>query len=65
MSGTDTRMVFATSSKQIIIYDVRNMSEPEQIRESPLRHQLRRVACDIVTHEGFVVGSTEVITVIL
>ena len=41
MSLTDTRLVFATSNNQILVYDIRNMGMPEQQRESPLKHQVR------------------------
>ena len=59
ISGSEYRMVVASSKQQILVYDVRNLSKPEQIRESPLRHQIRKVACDIITNNRFTVGSVE------
>jgi cell cycle arrest protein BUB3 len=53
------RIIVGTSNHQIMIYDVRNLSAPEQVRESPLRHQIRKIACKR-EGENFAVGSTEV-----
>lgn len=58
LSLTDTRVVVATSGRQILIYDIRNMSQPEVARESPLRHQTRKVAC-FSDGNGYALGSIE------
>lgn len=60
ISGHSNRLVVATSTRDILIFDIRYMSGPEQTRESPLRHQTRKVACDPVTGQSFTVGSVEV-----
>lgn len=59
ISGCDNHLVIATSTREILIYDVRNLSTPAQTRESPLRHQIRKVACDTVTNNSFTIGSVE------
>lgn len=59
ISGSENRLVIASSNHEILVYDIRNLSSPEQIRESPLRHQIRKVACDKVTHSRFTIGSVE------
>jgi cell cycle arrest protein BUB3 len=58
LSVCGSRAVVASSLKQIHIFDLRFLSGPEQIRESPLKHQLRKVAC---SPEGnsFTVSSVE------
>eukprot|EP01041_Mallomonas_annulata_P002543 gene2543-4959_t len=58
LSITDTRVIIATAGRHILIYDVRNMSQVEQIRESPLRHQTRKVAC-FPDGTGYALGSIE------
>lgn len=44
----------------MIVYDQRNLSIPEQIRESPLRYLTRHISC-FPNGEGFAIGSIEVI----
>lgn len=51
-------LVVATSGRHIHIYDVRNMSEPEQRRESSLKHQTRCVAA-FPDGKGYVLSSIE------
>ena len=58
ISTSDHRVVVGTSERHILIYDVRNLSQVENERESPLRHQTRKVACSI-DGRFFAVGSTE------
>lgn len=63
LSCSNNRLVVATSARDLTVYDVRYLSgrtQPEQQRESPLRHQTRTVACDPVSNAVFAVGSTEV-----
>ena len=60
LSLSRTKAVVALSSKEVLIFDLRNMSAPEQARESPLKHQLRRVALDAVSGDWFVLASSEV-----
>ena len=62
LSLTSTRIVVATSERHIVVYDSRNLSAPEQVRESPLRYQTRKVSC-FPNGEGFALGSIEVGTV--
>ena len=58
LSASQHKVVVATSERHILVYDIRNMVQPEQERESPLRHQTRKVACSI-DGRFFAVGSTE------
>lgn len=39
------RLVVATAGRHVNIYDLRNMSQPEQRRESSLKYQTRCVRC--------------------
>lgn len=41
MSIFNHKFAVATSNRFINIYDIRNMSEPEEQRESPLKYQTR------------------------
>lgn len=59
LSLTSTRVVVATSDRHITVFDKRNLSVPEQIRESPLRYLTRQISC-FPNGEGFVIGSIEV-----
>ncbi|MCP9264536.1 Mitotic checkpoint protein BUB3 [Dirofilaria immitis] len=52
------RILIGTKDRKIIIWDVRNLGEPEQIRDSPLKFQTRAVKC-FPTGEAFVVASIE------
>jgi cell cycle arrest protein BUB3 len=47
LSLAGSRIVVATSTKKLLVYDIRFLSTPEQMRESPLKHQLRKVACSL------------------
>lgn len=39
------RLVVAMAERNVSVYDVRKMEEPEQRRESALKYMTRRVAC--------------------
>lgn len=52
------RVVVGTSSQQIHIYDIRQMSVCEQVRESPLMHQTRALRC-FPDGQGFALSSIE------
>jgi cell cycle arrest protein BUB3 len=58
ISTCKNKIVVATSGRQIAIYDIRNMSCPEQLRESPLRHQTRIAKCS-PDGTSFAIGSIE------
>lgn len=58
LSSIENQLVVATSDRKVLIYDVRNLSSPEQVRESPLRHQTRKVACN-PDGQSFAISSTE------
>ncbi|KAL4181587.1 hypothetical protein AMTRI_Chr12g271900 [Amborella trichopoda] len=45
MSIVGNRLVVATAGRHVNVYDVRNMSQPEQRRESSLKYQTRCVRC--------------------
>eukprot|EP01083_Nonionella_stella_P082351 227302_1 len=58
MAISDKRLVVATGDRKLFIYDLRQMSEPEQTRTSSLKQQ---TAC-LQTHtdgNGYVMGSVE------
>lgn len=45
MSLVGHRVVVATAGRHVNVYDLRNMSQPEQRRESSLKYQTRCVRC--------------------
>uniref|UniRef100_A0A7S0F0I8 Mitotic checkpoint protein BUB3 n=1 Tax=Hanusia phi TaxID=3032 RepID=A0A7S0F0I8_9CRYP len=45
MAVSSNRIVVGTASRHVWIYDVRNLSEPEQKRESSLKFQTRCIRC--------------------
>jgi cell cycle arrest protein BUB3 len=56
MSGH--RVVVGTSGRHVYLWDLRRMSEPEQRRESSLKHQTRVIGA-YIEGDGFAIGSTE------
>lgn len=58
VSTIEHKLVIGTSNKEIIIYDMRNLSNPEEVRESPLRNQIRKTICS-PNKSSFAIGSTE------
>ncbi|VDK55311.1 unnamed protein product [Anisakis simplex] len=58
MDTIDHRVVVGTKDRKIIVWDVRNLGEPEQIRDSPLKYQTRALKC-FPTGDAFVVSSIE------
>ncbi|KMZ74498.1 putative Mitotic checkpoint protein bub3 [Zostera marina] len=53
-----TRLVVATAGRHVNIYDLRNMSQPEQRRESSLKYQTRCVRC-YPNGTGYALSSVE------
>ncbi|CAE7660451.1 BUB3.1 [Symbiodinium microadriaticum] len=51
-------LVVATADRHVLVYDTRSLAAPVQTRESPLRHQTRKVAC-FPNGCGFAIGSVE------
>jgi cell cycle arrest protein BUB3 len=45
MSLLGNRLVVACAGRHVVIYDLRNMGQPEQTRESSLKYQTRSVRC--------------------
>ena len=60
LSVSENRLVVATAGRHVHIYDIRNMSQCEQKRESSLRHQSRKVSC-FSNGAGYAMGFIEVI----
>jgi len=52
------RLVVAYSQRQVLIFDVRQMDKPEQVRESSLMNQTRCVRCS-PNGEGYALSSIE------
>lgn len=48
----------ALAGRKVLIFDVRQLSMPEQVRESPLKYQTRKVACS-PDGRGFSISSVE------
>lgn len=58
MSTSDDRLCVGLSTKQVAVYDVRALSQPLQVRDPPLKYQLRAIRC-MPNGEGFCAGSVE------
>ncbi|GMR56742.1 hypothetical protein PMAYCL1PPCAC_26937 [Pristionchus mayeri] len=58
MDTKGDKLIVATRSRVIHIYDVRSMREPEQTRESPLKYQTRALSI-FPSGDAFVVSSIE------
>ncbi|CAL5329381.1 unnamed protein product [Camellia sinensis] len=58
LSLVGNRLVVATAGRHVNIYDLRNMSQPEQRRESSLKYQTRCVRC-YPNGTGYALSSVE------
>ncbi|KAK6136937.1 hypothetical protein DH2020_029315 [Rehmannia glutinosa] len=58
MSLVGNRLVVATAGRHVNVYDLRNMSQPEQRRESSLKYQTRCVRC-YPNGTGYALSSVE------
>jgi len=58
VSTSGSSLVAATASKKLVLFDVRYMSAPVEVRPSPLKTQLRKVVL-APDARSFVCGSTE------
>jgi len=55
---TDDRVVVGTSKKQLLIYDSRNLAQPQTTRDQPLKFQFRCLRC-FPDGKGYALSSTE------
>jgi cell cycle arrest protein BUB3 len=58
LSLVGNRLVVATAGRHVNIYDLRNMSQPEQKRDSSLKYQTRCVRC-FPNGTGYALSSVE------
>ncbi|KZV76557.1 WD40 repeat-like protein [Peniophora sp. CONT] len=58
MDSLQNRLVIALASRLFHVYDIRNMSKPEQTRESSLKFMTRALAC-MADGAGFATASVE------
>lgn len=58
MSLVGKKLVVATAGRHVNVYDLRNMSQPEQKRESSLKYQTRCVRC-YPNETGYALSSVE------
>jgi len=58
MDVTDRRLVVGTAGRQVSVFDLRNLSEPEQKRESSLKFQTRCIRC-LPSGEGYALSSIQ------
>ncbi|EIM89377.1 WD40 repeat-like protein [Stereum hirsutum FP-91666 SS1] len=58
MDLAQNRLVVAMASRLFHIYDIRNMKQPEQTRESSLKYMTRALAC-MTDGQGFATASVE------
>eukprot|EP01118_Nematostelium_gracile_P002884 TRINITY_DN1326_c0_g5_i1.p1 TRINITY_DN1326_c0_g5~~TRINITY_DN1326_c0_g5_i1.p1 ORF type:complete len:333 (+),score=61.75 TRINITY_DN1326_c0_g5_i1:105-1103(+) len=58
MSSWNETLVIGTAGRHVIIYDLRNMKEPQQRRESSLKYQTRCIRC-YPDGTGYAVSSIE------
>lgn len=60
LSSAGNKVVVATADRQILVFDLRNLQGgAQEVRESPLKYQTRRVSC-FLDGSAFAVGSVEV-----
>jgi len=57
-SSPKNRIVLGLCNRQVYIYDIRKLEQPEQVRESSLINQTRSIAC-MPSGEGYVLTSIE------
>ena len=53
------RAVIACAERKILIYDLRNLSKPEQVRQSSLQHQIRIVSCSPAELDAYAIGTVD------
>jgi cell cycle arrest protein BUB3 len=53
------RAVVACSDRNILIYDLRNLSKPEQVRQSSLQQQIRVVSCSPPELDAYAIGTVD------
>jgi len=58
MALSEHRLVVASAGRHIFLYDMRQMTRPEQVRESSLLHQTRCVRC-LPDGSGYALSSVE------
>ncbi|KAK0409976.1 hypothetical protein QR680_004874 [Steinernema hermaphroditum] len=58
MDVKKNRAVIGTKDRKVFVYDMRNLRQPEQVRDSPLKYQTRAIRC-FPTGEAFVLSSIE------
>lgn len=58
MDAVNTTLVVGTAGRHVILWDLRNMSQPVEQQESTLRYQTRVIRC-FPGGQGFVMGSIE------
>eukprot|EP00898_Chlorokybus_atmophyticus_P000287 jgi/Chlat1/1259/Chrsp115S00762 len=58
ISRSAERLVVGTAGRHVLIYDLRNMSVPEQQRESSLKYQTRSIRC-YPDNTGYALASVE------
>jgi cell cycle arrest protein BUB3 len=58
MSATQNIVVTASSDKSVTLYDIRNLSEVMQRKESPLKFQTRAIEC-MTSGAGYIMSSIE------
>lgn len=58
MDVVDEKLVVATSERKVLIWDIRNMSQYLQRKESSLKYQTRTIRC-FPNKEGYVMSSIE------
>jgi cell cycle arrest protein BUB3 len=58
MHQTEDKLVIATSDKKVVVFDVRNLTTPQETRDSPLKFQIRSLQC-FPDGKGFLCGSVE------
>lgn len=58
LDALGNRVIVGTKDRKVIVWDVRNLGEPEQVRDSPLKYQTRAIKC-FPRGDAFVVSSIE------
>jgi len=59
LSISTCRVVVLCADRNILIYDLRNLSKPEQVRQSSLQQQMRTVCCSPSNLDAYAIGTVD------
>ena len=57
--SSENKVVVACSERNILIYDLRNLSKPQQVRQSSLQQQIRTIECSTPEIGAYAIGTVD------